>query len=766
MIVPNDILVRETSDGVTVWVSQRLVMDRCEIDDEYLRVIRVRYKQSLPASWQAVTSQPDFFLGAKPGKSWRWGRKDGQYYYDIDTIPNRKPACYRDYLPTKEELLAEVDERKLSRSRERRAALRGALVAIVQEITDNADVRWLQTQSGFRIDLSICREYARALAWCRFIRRTIADGDYENYGFSGQGQFLTACAEILAELRLSNFRVTTSDSLRMKLRGFPTDEDDQRKWIISAKIGNNNRRIVGKYPVVDHQTGEIYRFDVHQAFMLMAYANIDGPQKEALTALYNEQYVPAICEIGEKPVSERTFCRSLTSLPNRLRFDVFRHGEDYYNKHYLTYIPTRELTWAHSLFCGDGSGLISYRYTARIFDKDTKQYTEQTRTRNLYVVMITDVASGYVAGYGIAPEGSSEESFTIVQQAVRMAVRRGGSRTMFEFVSDNAPAFSKNESREWLATVFNRVRRIEAHNSQANPAEKYFRLFKNAVLRSCKEFVRSSHNAAIGGRANTDNMSVYDYPTYAEAVAVLEKRIEAWNNRRVNGGESPAERFARKNPACAEMDAHQLRQIFGTRTTLTIERMRGFVTPQGATATCMYEIPDYAGTGAETISRATGNGYDSRVQVVYDESGADLYSLGGRFIMTCPPVAKASLSYIEATPADRAAREYLRQRKEADRQRPAEALDELQRTSEYMFGYGYDEAVRFGLQKPDINEAYEQTITITAADKKMAERKRRTLERQEATAADRRMEQENADIEARYLARERRKFEKRQLLNK
>lgn len=305
---------------------------------------------------------------------------------------------------------------------------------------------------------------------------------------------------------------------------------------------------MGKSLVVDYDTGEIYRFDVHQAIMLMAYVNLDGPQKEALATLYREKYVPAICEAGYEPVAERTFCRSLTSLPNRLKFDLFRHGTDYYNKHYLTYIPTEELTWAHSLFCGDGSGLISYRYMARERDKKTGIYREQTRTRNLYVVMITDVASGYIAGWGIAPEGSSEESFAIVQDAVRMAVDAGGRRTMFEFVSDNAPAFSRGESREWLANVFNRVRRIEPGNSQANPAETYFRLFKNVVLRSCKEFVRSSHDASIGGRANTDDMSVFDYPTYTEAIAVLEERIEVWNNRRGGDGRTPAERFAEKIP--------------------------------------------------------------------------------------------------------------------------------------------------------------------------------------------------------------------------
>ena len=762
MILPNDILLRATSEGITLWVSQRLVVECCGVAEDYLKdVARVRYKQSLPASWQKVASNAEFWLG-DTGKSWRWGRRGGQYYYDYDRIPDRAPSCYRSQLPTREELETFVEDNNLSQSRERRAALRGVLTAAVAEFEDNSDVRWIQTQSGFQIELAMCRDYGRALAWCRLVTSVIRNGRVADYGVATNGDFYDSCAAIIADLHLSNFRVTTGASLRKKLVGFPADVEEQRRWIISRKIGNNNRQIVGKYPVVDHITGEIYKFDVHEAIMLMAYVNLGGPQKESLTALYHNKYVPAINEVGELPVSERSFCRKLTSLPNRLKFDLFRHGEDYYKKHLLTYIPSEELTWAHSLFCGDGSGLISYRYVSRKYDRETRQYTEQTRTRNLYVVMVTDVASGYIAGYGIAPEGSSEETFESVQAAVRMAVESGGRQTMFEFVSDNAPSFSGAASREWLSSVFNRVRRIEKGNSQANPAETYFRLFKNIVLRSCPEFVRSSHDAKIGGRANTDGMSVFDYPTYDEAIAVLRERIDAWNNRRLGDGTTPAERFARKNPACRPMEACQLRQIFGTTTELSVERMRGFVSPTGAAATCMYEIPDYATAGAAAISRATGNGYDSRVRVVYDATGADLYSLEGRFIMTCPPVAGASKAYIETTPEQREARKHLRERKEADRKAPQQALDELLRTSEYMAGYGYEEAVQLGLRKSDINEAYENSIALTSDEKKAAERKRRSLERSEERREAAEQLREAATIEQRYFERQMRKFQERE----
>ena len=102
MILPNDILIRATSDGQTVWVSQRMVCEACGVDDEFLRMTARKALQILPSpSWQKVADQAEFFLGKRKAKAWRWGRKGGQYYYDYDHIPNRKPTYYRDHAPRK-----------------------------------------------------------------------------------------------------------------------------------------------------------------------------------------------------------------------------------------------------------------------------------------------------------------------------------------------------------------------------------------------------------------------------------------------------------------------------------------------------------------------------------------------------------------------------------------------------------------------------------------------------------------------------------------
>jgi hypothetical protein len=88
-----DILVRKikNSDIPTIWISQRLIMSVCDISDELFRVtIRRRYKSSVRPCHRHHNILPD------TGKSWRWAKMKGEFYYDLNRIPNRKPTCYRD----------------------------------------------------------------------------------------------------------------------------------------------------------------------------------------------------------------------------------------------------------------------------------------------------------------------------------------------------------------------------------------------------------------------------------------------------------------------------------------------------------------------------------------------------------------------------------------------------------------------------------------------------------------------------------------------
>ena len=95
-------------------------------------------------------SSTEFFLGKKEGKAWRWGRKGGQYYYDYDHIPNRKPTCYRDLLPSKEELIAAVEDQKLDSSRTRRNRIVDTLDEKVKNYESVDDFIYFSTFDGSR----------------------------------------------------------------------------------------------------------------------------------------------------------------------------------------------------------------------------------------------------------------------------------------------------------------------------------------------------------------------------------------------------------------------------------------------------------------------------------------------------------------------------------------------------------------------------------------------------------------------------------------
>lgn len=737
MLLPNDILTYTTSDGVTVWVSQRLVMECCGVGGQLLKLSRVRYKASLPASWQKKAEASEFLLDYKAGKSWRWGRKNGQYYYDVDTIPNRKPTCYRDCLPSKEELIELVEEQRLRGSRERQAQLAKLITQAAQEFCNEEDVRWLHSVS--EINIATCRDYGRALGWCRLISMVDRNQNYLDFGIPTQQMFHDECAEILGRIKLANLRVTTGASLRKKLRGFPADLDEQRRWIISGKYGNVNRKIVGKYQIVDVITGEIKPFDIHQAVMYNAYMNVGDPRKEYKETLYNEVYVPMMEAFGIDPIAQRTFNSHLTRFSARLNADLHRHGGKYYRKQMQTYIPTAKLAYAHSLFCGDGSGLVGYRYWKKV-GKNGK-ITEELRVMNVYAILISDVASGYITGYAFAPEGTSVETRQMVQHAVRMSVAGGGNQTMFEFVSDNHGAFTKAEQKEFLREVFNVVRTIEPDNSQGNPAETQFRLFKNSTLRSMKNFIRSSHNAKhIEGFANVENMVKEDYPEYREAIAQVIEAIDRWNNKPRGNGKTPAEMFAAKHPDCRPMEPIQLRNIFGHRTQVEVTRMRGFVIVEHAGINHQFTIPDYHDSGIRKISRATGNGYDATVDVRWDASGADLYSSDGKFILSCPPTVKASKAHAERSAEQLVAQRYLNSRKQDQWEHAQEFGRRVQDAySTIASGNGYTADVQFGDRKEELNGWFEEELnaSITDANTKRKLAQAKTKRKRAADLADR-----------------------------
>ena len=724
MILPNDILIRATSDGQTVWVSQRMVCEACGVNEKDLTdTYRTRYKSSLPPSWQKVADQSDFFLGDKPGKAWRWGRKGGLYYYDYDHIPNRKPTCYRDLLPSKEELIGAVEGQNLRGSRERQAEQRRMIREQVQLLIDNTDIAYYEE---YKVgDLTVytqdkARQMAVSVAWCRFLKRALSRNEYKRLGFPTQADFLVLCVDLLAEASLEGLRIKNADSLRKKIGGIPEDPGQLREWLVSGKYGNDNRRIIGKFELVDYTTGEVMKMDAHETAIMTYWLNPGGSEKDTKRELW-QLYAGDMEAMGIVPVKPSTFNHYTNAWSRKMLSAKERHGKKHFKDTYRPYVPAKPLEFANSLWASDGSGVVPYRYQ--------DQYGKW-RMMKIYVMLISDVGSRYIAGYSVSRKGLHLEDGTMLRQAMRMALLDTGKTEVLDFISDNHGAYTGEASKAYLQRVCRNFRTIAPGNSQANPAETMFRLFKRR-FKSYFKLPETSWNArSLESMANPDYYDIMALPTYTEAIEKLTIAIREWNNTRLENELTPSEWFhALKNDRAGQYTDRQYRRITGEMSKRDLSYLRSILTLERDGKEYKFDIPTDAGTVA-LIAQHMGYAPSFKAHVYWNSEGADVYTTDEVYMFTCPPAPMASKSMTEATPDSLRALAYYN-RKGAEFEEMVDGFVEDVETAKAVMVRGYDFNIQDNATKEDYNAVHER---ISAAE---YERGRAKREAKEKRAQDR-----------------------------
>ena len=670
---PTDIITKQSNGKESLWVSQRYIMQVCSVDDSYLKVARFRYKQKVRKCDLAKSKE---FLPDN-NKGWRYADTNNGFYYCYDNIPDTKPANYRSKIGSEQDLKNALNQVSSSFKVSLNDTIKSTLKQKVNELINNDDVNYYMYDSNVLFNREKATELAKAKAWCIFIKEQYASEGFKTFGIQKKNEFLNICTDILTNAFLEGLKVTSPAYLRNKIDRFPAEGlISQRDFLISEKFDNDNARKVGKSLLFDAETGEEFKFDAHEALMYYGYMNPGGSSKEDIRTIYTDFYYNSIIEWGHQPIAYRTFCHYLGMLHNELLTAKERHGVEYYKKTQLTYIPQKKLQYSHSLFCGDGSGTIQYKYYKTVKGK------EVLSTMKLYVILIADVASRQIVGWAPSLKGFHSESPEMTENAVKMAVKNCDYQTMFEFVSDNHGSFTSKESKEILNTVFNKVRTIEAGNSQSNPAETEFRLFKK-TLKGLSNFGSTSWGVGIEGQSNPDYLDIQSFPTYENAILQFAEIVEKWNNTKLRDGISPAERFVNKNPKCNDIDPRIIRKIFANHTKVDLSYMRGFVNVAKTKGyetieKYQFEIPDYWDTGAEILGKATNYRKNIEVKVIWNEEMADLYTLDGKFIISCPPALKSSSSEAESDDQSKYALGHHQKRKENQLAKADEFLASLQ----------------------------------------------------------------------------------------
>ncbi|OWP82629.1 hypothetical protein BWK59_14845, partial [Flavobacterium davisii] len=527
------------------------------------------------------------------------------------------------------------------------------------ELYDSTDINYYQYNAEVGFNKEKATQLMMSRAWCVFVKNTADNDQYKTLGIKKKSEFYNICAELIQPLNLEGLNVTSGAYLRYKVDKFPASNTlAQRSALISGKYNNTNAKKKDIQAFSDTETGEYIEVDIHEAIMFYAFMSINKSIKTSQRDQYVNFYLPAIQKFDLVPMSYNSYTEKFRNESSKLLALKERHGADWYKKSSLTYVPSQKLQFAHSLYCADGSGTINYRYYNKKGEK---------KTRKLYVMLITDVASSKIVGWSVADKGQSTETFQMLEKAVKMAMETSNYQTMFEFVSDNHPAYTSGESKDFLNMIFNKVRNIQAGNSQANPAELQFKLFKNS-LRGLSNFGSTSWGVSIEGQSNPDYINIDEFPTYEEAIIQFDEIVQRWNETKRADDFSPNERFEHKNPKCEAMDKRVIRYLNANHTKVNTAYMRGFVKVTKSlggynnTKEFLFELPDPIDS-MEIIEKA--NHYKSaEVKVVWDEENADLYSLDGVYLMTCKLTLKASQSHAEADDASENALDYHLARKQ------------------------------------------------------------------------------------------------------
>ena len=637
-IQSNDIVLRQFQGNTTVWLSERYICNTLGGNmGDYLRIRgRLTYRQSVSPCFRSKDILPD------TGKAWRYARINGQFYYDFDRIPDRKDTRYRSRLGNRDELLQAMDELAAAEQRYSEQCAFRSVEDYVKAHIRNTDIlrfRYYEINGVCKYNKDKAKELAEAIAWARSIKELVANGGYKDFGYRTKEDFYKACAQILHKKKLEGFAVTTGGSLRKKLVYFPEDETEQYDFFVSGRYGNDNARKIGKCKLVDEETGEIKRFDIHEALILKLWMNFGSPAKESKIDLWN-RYERDIAYLGEKALSYSTFCHYTNMYNTRLKTYRERHGWKAFASTFLSYIPTENLRYGNSLWCADGSGTLAYSYLDR---------TGKLRSMRLYIIMVTDVATGKIVGWAPASIGQHKETPEMVREAVLMGLRGCGKREIMEFVSDNHGAFTGAESVEFLTQVCRKVRTIEPGNSQANYAETQFRLFKKTIRGEFNWLGSSWDSKDIENVANEDYLNAESFPSYAEVIEQVGRKIEEWNNRVMQCGETRSELYAGSlHPEAQEIDPRVWRHVAGNYTEQEITRQRGNIVISKAGQKYMFEIPDVATVG-DVIRDYLGYAATVRCRMYWDAEECDLYTMDDRFMFTCFAARRAVKSYAEET---------------------------------------------------------------------------------------------------------------------
>lgn len=435
---PTDIIIRQSNGTDSLWLSQRLLTSTCEIDDNYLKVARIRYKNTVRKCDLAKAKEflPD------SGKSWRYAKQSGQFYYCISNLPNKAPKSYRNVFGDQEALLDAY--KKVCNSKEA-GSLETRFKSHLKKVSKQYWEFYTDVNDIQRMALS------KACAVLDFILDV-----KEDYPGTAN-KIYKDLSPILSDLDLQ-YIPHNYLKLKEKITILETTDQSIVDIIHLPRVGNNYAEI--------YNDAEVFSWVMQLRSMPQNFSNEHIIRK-----------VSEMCEMTlKRQPSRRWFGQNIFELPKtKFLTGEKRFGSSSRKSHiYKSYIPSQS-----ALFAGDCWEMDATRvnFIAHEADDNTERF--------LFVVAVRDVHSGDVLGYSF----DYSENHVVYLEAMKMAVQNAGYLP-YEWITDRFPGHNTPQ----MTDMFERMESLgveitfSSNPNQKAGIERWFRTLQSVFFMDSKYF--------------------------------------------------------------------------------------------------------------------------------------------------------------------------------------------------------------------------------------------------------------------------------------
>jgi hypothetical protein len=560
-VTTHDIAQRRERDGrMTTWVSERLLIEELGISEKYL------WKEARP-SFVASVSKAKRSKDILPitGKSWRYAKLNGAFYYDYDFLPTGR----RTALPGKDELV-QMATAKCNED------YHNHLKREVEAILKNGYTQYLHLYRGYNDELA--HTLARGCAVIEFAADTLRSGGAES---------ATAFFQDLANvLNLIGCPYLPKHWRRLKEKVDPLLEGEAVNHIIKVKREGNQNATKFDDPEIG-------------AWLLQMRAL---PQN--YTGAFIVRKIRLMCELAEKKVPSKSWLEQRLASHETKFLTTGRFGSGKLSDRWTGYIPVQNALHAGDCWMMDGTrvNMISYR------DENGKECF-------LYWIATYDVHSGDILGVHF---DTKEDRWSYVN-ALKMAVAHAGYLP-YELVVDRFPGHNTEE----IGLLFKRLERlgvtvtITSEKTGKAKLERTFETIQSVFMAESDwyygEGVQSGRESAHRSpeyltaqyKKRKDGAWNFD-EAYTEMLRIVElyrtTKLSEYSHKFAQVQHSPSELHTMSDkPHAKKVEVWDTLELFGNEKTVSI-RNGGLIKTEIQRVEYIYQVQEYTTIAAHKSVR-------------------------------------------------------------------------------------------------------------------------------------------------------------------